>query len=318
MTSIKQLIQVSPARSSEIFSKLLETSEGAVKTRQRLLAKLANELGLLAQLEEKHLFPALRKHKEMKELVRAALEDNKQTKQLLTNLERIPADSEEFAKKVADLRRLFQQRVREDRKELLPAIAKVLTEDEAQGVVDGYVTSRAAIAESRRSAAKQRRAAAARVRDPFWRLERETEPEAKAVHDAAGETIESAQDSGQKVVELFGRAAEATGEVARLASMEIGALSKSGEAVRSGLLQLSREWVELAQSRLEGNLDDMVTVARSRTLPELITAQGMLVRHNMEMMVENTQRLLRRSIQVADSAKHPLAEDERRSDRSRL
>jgi hypothetical protein len=124
----------------------------------------------------------------------------------------------------------------------------------------------------------------------------------------------SVQDGGQQVVELFGRAAEETSEVARRASAEIGPLSQSGEAVRQGLQELMREWVELAQSRLEANLDDMVAVARSRTLPELISAQGTLVRHNMEMMVGNAQRLLRRSIQVADSAKQPLAENERRSE----
>jgi hypothetical protein len=86
--------------------------------------------------------------------------------------------------------------------------------------------------------------------------------------------------------------------------------------MRSGLSQLSREWVDLVQARLQANFDDMVAVARSRTLPELITAQGNLVRHNMEMMVDNAQRLLRRSMRIGDAAKEPLADNERQSGRA--
>jgi hypothetical protein len=323
MTSIRQLIQSSPARSNELFAKLLDTSDGAVKTRQRLLEDLKQELDLLAQLEEQHLFPVLRKHKEMKELVRDAMNDNRQTKRLLADLEETPVDSEEFTKKASELRRVFQQHVRDDRKELLPAIVKVLTDEEAQAVVETIEAERTEIEETRRAETEQRRAGARQAREtaePATRATRQAAEAAQANTDtvlsAAGETTTTIQDSSERVARAFGLVAQETGEVVQRASSEMGALVQSGEAMRSGLSQLSREWVDLVQARLQANFDDMVALARSRTLPELITAQGNLVRHNMEMMVHNAQRLLRRSMRIGDAAKEPLADNERQSGRA--
>ncbi len=45
-----------------------------------------------ASLEEQHLFPVLRKHKDLKDLVREALNDNKATRKLLTELDHTPKD----------------------------------------------------------------------------------------------------------------------------------------------------------------------------------------------------------------------------------
>ena len=87
MATIRQFIQTNPAKALELFGRLLETSDTAVKTRERLFGQLKDELELAASLEEQHLFPVLKKHKETKELVHEALSDNKQTRKLLTELE---------------------------------------------------------------------------------------------------------------------------------------------------------------------------------------------------------------------------------------
>ena len=86
MTTIRQLLQTSPAKANELFAKLLDTSDTAVKTREKLFSELKAELDLLAKLEEEHLFPILRKHRGTKGLVSEALADNKQTRTLLDEL----------------------------------------------------------------------------------------------------------------------------------------------------------------------------------------------------------------------------------------
>src|SRR5215213_2858881 len=126
MPTIRQLIQTSPAKATELFTKLAETSGNAVKTRERLFSELKEELELQMRLEEQHLFPVLRKRKETKDLVSDALNDNKETRKALTELERTPKESEAFASKVAELRKAFQQHVRDERKEFLPAVLKAL------------------------------------------------------------------------------------------------------------------------------------------------------------------------------------------------
>jgi hypothetical protein len=82
MTTIRQLIQNGPAKANELFAKLGDTSDTAVKTRERLFAELKEELELLARLEEEHIFPVLRKNKKTKGLVPDALSDNMLTRKL--------------------------------------------------------------------------------------------------------------------------------------------------------------------------------------------------------------------------------------------
>src|SRR4028118_277961 len=108
MTTIRQLIQTSPDKANELFAKLVDTSETAVKTREKLFTDLKEELELLASMEEQHLFPVLRKHKDLKDLVRDALNDNKATRKLLAELDHTPKDTEEFGTRVAELHRVFQ------------------------------------------------------------------------------------------------------------------------------------------------------------------------------------------------------------------
>ena len=124
-----------PERANELFDKILATSDGAAKTRERLLTDLRDELELLANLQEQHLFPILQKHG-MQDLLDAAISDNKETGSRLAELDAMPKNGSEFLGKVDELRRTFQKHIRDDRKELLPAILQVLSAEEAQAVAD--------------------------------------------------------------------------------------------------------------------------------------------------------------------------------------
>jgi len=130
----KHFSQTPPDRANELFDKLLATSDGAAKTRERLFADLKDELELLAGLQEQHLFPILQSHG-MQDLLRASV-DNEETTALLRELEGMPKNSGEFLGKVAELRTAFQRHIRDDRKELLPAVLEVLSDEEVQAVAE--------------------------------------------------------------------------------------------------------------------------------------------------------------------------------------
>src|SRR5919112_3429653 len=187
MTTIRQLIQTSPAKANELLAKLVDTSDTAIKTRERLFSDLKAELDLLAKLEEEHLFPVLRKHKETKALVSDALNDNKLTRKLVAELEQTPKESEEFVTKVAELRKVFQQSVRDDRNELLPAVLNALSDEETQDIVEKIEAEKADIEEARRAEAEQRRAEA--------RRERELEEAALAAQEAAARREQEAREA---------------------------------------------------------------------------------------------------------------------------
>ena len=124
MNNIRQMIQEpDPRRPWICFAKILDTSDTALKTRDRLLSELKQELQDMAVLEEQHLFPVLRKHKDLKDLVREAIKGKqRKRRRFWPTSSGPPRDGAEFAKKVATLRKTFQQHVRDEKKELLPAI----------------------------------------------------------------------------------------------------------------------------------------------------------------------------------------------------
>ena len=156
MTATRRFSQAPPDKANELFDKLLATSDNAVKTRERLLADLKEELELLATLQEEHLFPVLTRHG-MQELVREATNDNQETAALLGELERMPKNSSEFISKVTELRRAFQQHIRDDRKELLPAVLKVLSDEEANAIAETVEDEMANIDEIKRAEARRAR-----------------------------------------------------------------------------------------------------------------------------------------------------------------
>jgi hypothetical protein len=127
--------QTPPDKANDLFDKILATSDSATKTRERLFTDLKDELELLASLQEQHLFPILQKHG-MQELLSASIGDNEETTTLLAELERMQKSGGEFLGKVAELRKAFQRHIRDDRKQLLPAVLEVLSDEEAQAVAD--------------------------------------------------------------------------------------------------------------------------------------------------------------------------------------
>ena len=68
--SLQTLMQAGPLKANELFAKLFDTSDGAIKTRERLFDELKAELELHASLEEQHLLPVLRRNAETFQVVR--------------------------------------------------------------------------------------------------------------------------------------------------------------------------------------------------------------------------------------------------------
>ncbi|MER2266912.1 DUF2382 domain-containing protein [Methylobacterium oxalidis] len=214
MTTIRQLIQTSPTKANELFAALADTSNNAVKTRERLLGDLKSELELLAKLEEEHLFPVLRKHKETKDLITPALNDNKETRKLLAELEQTPKGSEEFGPKIAELRKVFQQSVRDERKDLLPAVLKALSDEEAQAIVEKIDEGKAEAEEAKRAEAEQRRAEQRQEREQAEKLLAEQ----KEAADRERASREATRQTAEQVARTVEAAAESTREVAQSAA----------------------------------------------------------------------------------------------------
>jgi hypothetical protein len=264
--------QTPPDKANELFEKLLATSDNAAKTRERLLSDLKEELDLLANLQEQHLFPVLNKHG-MQDLVQEAIQDNQETSALLAELDSTPKNNAEFLNKVTELRKVFQQHIRDDKKELLPAVLKVLSDEEAEAVAEQVQDEMASVEEAKRAEAKRAR-----------------------------EQIEIVQQVGDDVTSTVQAGAEGAQVMARTMQEAVQTgLSTASELAR-GVQDVSREWFELSQKRLLKNLDGLSSLAQCRSVPDFMAVQTALIRDNLEQTLDNSRRMAELTRQLADEA----------------
>src|SRR3954468_21359662 len=134
--NLRTFMQTGPAKANELFARLAETSDGAIKTREKLFADLKAELELHTSLEEQHLFPVLRRNAETKGLVTDAIKDNKELRAKLAELESLPKNDEAFPERLKELQKTFRQHARDEKRELLPAVQRALSEEQVQNVVE--------------------------------------------------------------------------------------------------------------------------------------------------------------------------------------
>src|SRR5829696_1380081 len=321
MTTIRQLIQTSPAKANELFSKLVDTSENAIKTRERLFADLREELELLTELEEKHLFPVLRKHKQTKDLVTDAINDNKLMRSFLAELAQTPSASEEFGEKFAELRTVFQQHVRDEKKDLLPAVLKALSDEEAQAIVESIEDRKAEIEEEKRAEAEERRAAARREREQTENVQRAAEtvianlwtgPMAakrtaetarEAVETGLGVVKETAQRTSQHVVQALNQSGEQAQDFARESTHALTVMAEASRLLTRGFQEFSQEWLGLMQERLQKNVDGLTMLSGCRTMPDFMAAQNELMRVQLQQTIDGARRLAEVTTRVANAAK---------------
>ena len=304
--------QTPPDKANELFEKLLATSDNAAKTRERLLSDLTEELDLLANLQEQHLFPVLNKHG-MQDLVQEAIQDNQETTALLAELDRTPKNNGEFLKKVTELRKVFQQHIRDDKKELLPAVLKVLSDEEAEAVAEQVQDEMASVEEAKRAEAKRAREqieivqqVADDVTSTVQAGAEGAQTMARTMQEAVQTSLSTASElarlSTDQAMQLFNTRKGDTRSLGDETSRNLQALAQSGTVLARGVQDVSREWFELSQKRLLKNLDGLSSLAQCRSVPDFMAVQTSLIRDNLEQTLDNSRRMAELTRQLADEA----------------
>ena len=304
--------QTPPDKANELFEKLLATSDNAAKTRERLLSDLTEELDLLANLQEQHLFPVLNKHG-LQDLVQEAIQDNQETSALLAELDGTPKNNGEFLKKVTELRKVFQQHIRDDKKELLPAVLKVLSDEEAEAVAEQVQDEMASVEEAKRAEAKRAREQIEIVQQVGDDVTSTVQAGAQgaqvmartmqeAVQTSLSTASELARLSTDQAMQLFNTRKGDSRSLGDETSRNLQALAQSGTVLARGVQDVSREWFELSQKRLLKNLDGLSSLAQCRSVPDFMAVQTSLIRDNLEQTLDNSRRMAELTRQLADEA----------------
>jgi len=118
-----------------------------------------------------------------------------------------------------------------------------------------------------------------------------TDPSLNPVFRALGASDEEAQRAAQQSVR----------------NME--AVLGSSSLVTEELQNISREWLEFAQSRLQQNLGYLNALGRCRTPQDAAAVQTELMRDNFEHLLQSARRTAEISARMADQATRKITEN---------
>ncbi len=121
----------------ELFKKFEKAGDRAQKTKARLVEKMIHELAVHAVIEEMAFYPFVKGvNEELTDDVLESLEEHHIVKWVLSELEGMSPDDERFDAKVTVLIENVRHHVKEEERELFPAVRKALSRSELQELGD--------------------------------------------------------------------------------------------------------------------------------------------------------------------------------------
>ena len=114
----------------------------------------------------------------------------------------------------------------------------------------------------------------------------------------------------ERSVDQFERAlglSETVGEALQQSSENLQAIAECSSVLAQGMQDISREWLDWAQKRMQRQLEGMDALLGSRTAQELMAAQSDLMRGNLELLLDSGRRIAERSVQMAEEAAEKVA-----------
>jgi hemerythrin superfamily protein len=127
-----ELLKNDHAKVSTLFDRIEPATDAT--TRQQLFAQLKQELELHAHIEETILYPVLKGIAETRDITEEGYEEHQEVKDLLSELEATPADSEEWSDLIIELRENVEHHVEEEEGEMFTKAQGVLSEQQINDI----------------------------------------------------------------------------------------------------------------------------------------------------------------------------------------
>jgi hypothetical protein len=329
--TLRQTIQAAPGKTGELIKKLSETTNQAVKTREGLFAQLSDELTRYVEIEEQHFLPMLRKHSGTKDLAADALKGNKELRASLKKLTEMPKDTDEFLAEIDVLNKSFQQHVRNERKELLPAVLKAFSDEEAGTLADNIDEAVAEAEKAKRDEQREENAkakreaeeaeqakaderAAARAQKAAERTAREASEEAAetiargaaSVQDGARQVTANIKDKTQKVASDTREAMTVYSETSQKIRDDVQAIRASSNVSTAAVSEIFSAWKEWFGNAARINADAAQKLMQARTLQQVAEHQNEFATSAMRNWMEGNAKVLEISQRSSKQALAPL------------
>jgi phasin family protein len=120
-------------------------------------------------------------------------------------------------------------------------------------------------------------------------------------------TAKLAEQTANQFSRTVGISGDGSGDAAQKSSTNMEAIAGSTAVVAEGIHNMSREWMEFAQTRMQHNLERLNALASCRTAQEFAAVQSELIRDNLEGMLQSARRTAEISTRMADDAMKNMA-----------
>lgn len=149
-----ELLKEDHKRVQTLFDQVKATENE--KQHKQLFKKIKTELDTHTYIEEKVLYPMLKKYEEFKEQALEAIEEHLQVKTLLRSLERLSEGTERFDAKLMVLIGDVEHHVEEEEQEIFPKIEKQFSQEQLEEMGQELESAKKEFSKPRSRAASSR------------------------------------------------------------------------------------------------------------------------------------------------------------------
>jgi hemerythrin superfamily protein len=126
-----ELLKEDHQKVKELFEEAERTEDQ--KEKENIFDDIKTELETHARIEETVFYPAMQKHEELKELVLESIEEHKQIKTLLREIDNLKSDSEKFEPKLSVLMENVEHHAEEEEEgKMFPKIREIVSQQDLE------------------------------------------------------------------------------------------------------------------------------------------------------------------------------------------
>jgi hemerythrin superfamily protein len=126
-----ELLKEDHQKVKELFEEVEETEDEKEKT--KIFSEIQRELETHARIEETVFYPAMEQHEELKDMVLEAIEEHKQIKTLLKEIDNLKSDSEKFEPKLSVLMENVEHHAEEEEEgKMFPKIREICSQEDLE------------------------------------------------------------------------------------------------------------------------------------------------------------------------------------------
>ena len=126
-----ELLKEDHQKVKELFEEVEETEDQKEKT--RIFSEIQRELETHARIEETVFYPAMEQHEELKDMVLESIEEHKQIKTLLKEIDNLKSDSEKFEPKLSVLMENVEHHAEDEEEgKMFPKIREICSQEDLE------------------------------------------------------------------------------------------------------------------------------------------------------------------------------------------